>query len=286
VRCGLFAIVIFFAALFQLQASPVAPLELPFQYHDGLLWVQVSVPQSAEPLNFLLDTGAGASVINLNTANRIGLKPGTAIAVRGVQATLTGYRLESVSAKAGDVPLPASYLAVDLEKLGHACNCCVDGLIGMDFFRNKIVQIDFAAQKVRLLKSAAAEKSDDSLPVQFRPGGMCVPVRVNGHRNQWVRLDTGCASAFQWVTSQVRPEAAPRQTAIGLAAISIPQTHTTVCLGTQKFYKVPTGLHDEPIFAGESGLLGNGLLSQFSTVTIDAKSERVFLQKRSSSPTF
>jgi len=282
VRCGLFAIVILFAALFQLQASSLAPIEVPFQYHDGLLWVQVTVPQSAEPLNFLVDSGAGASVINLVTANRIGLQLGTAIAVRGVQTTLTGYRLESVSAQAGDIPLPASYVAVDLEKLGQACNCRVDGLVGMDFFRDKIVQIDFATQKIRLLKSAPAGKSDDSLPLELRPNGMCVPVRVDGHRSQWVRLDTGCASAFQWVTSKVHPEQGPNQTAIGLAAISIPQTHTTVRLGTQKFYKVPTGLHAGPIFAGEAGLLGNGLLSHFSTVTIDTKSERVFLQKRSS----
>jgi len=32
-------------------------------------------------------------------------------------------------------------------------------------------------------------------------GGMRVPISVDGQKRQWVRLDTGCATAFQWVTS-------------------------------------------------------------------------------------
>ena len=68
--------------------------------------------------------------------------------------------------------------------------------------------------------------------------------------------------------------------AIGLAEISIPQTETTVRLGQHEFEKVPTGLHEEAIFPGEAGLLGNGLLSRFSTVTIDAKAGRLRLGKR------
>jgi hypothetical protein len=280
VRCRLFAIIIVVAAVFRLQAAPTTLAEFPFEFRDGMLWIGVSIPQSEKPLNFLLDTGAGANVINLSTANRIGLKLGRTIAVRGVQTSLTGYWLEQMSAKADGVALPDDYLAVDLGKLGKACNCCVDGLIGADFFRGKIVQIDFNAQKIRILKNSV--KSDEGLPLQLRPCGMCLPITVDGHKRQWVRLDTGCASALQWVTSAVHFNQCVSQTAIGLTAISIPQTQTTVGIGKQSFQKVPTGLHDKAIFAGEAGLLGNGLLSQFSTVTIDTKAGRVFLQKHSS----
>jgi len=271
---------LFVVTLLQVRATPAVLAEFPFEFRDGMLWVQVAVPQSEKPLNFLLDTGAGASVINLNTAKQAGLALGGAITVRGVQTTLTAYRLESVSAKVGGVPLPTDYLAVDLAKLGKACDCCVDGLIGADFFRGKIVQIDFDTQEIRILKNSV--KSDEGLPLQLRPCGMCLPITVDGHTRQWVRLDTGCASALQWVASAVHFNQCVSQTAIGLTAISIPQTQTTVGIGKQSFQKVPTGLHDKAIFAGEAGLLGNGLLSQFSTVTIDAKAGRVFLQKHSS----
>src|SRR6266853_543923 len=76
VRRRLLAVTIFVAALFRLQAAPVTLAEFPFQYREGLLWIEVNIPQSEEPLNFLLDTGAEVSVINLNTARRIGLKLG------------------------------------------------------------------------------------------------------------------------------------------------------------------------------------------------------------------
>jgi Aspartyl protease len=282
VRSCLCGILFFVAALFQVRANSTVLSEFPFEFREGLLWVQVSVPQSRKPLNFLLDTGAGASVLNLNTAKQIGLKLGEAIPVRGVQTTLTGYWLDQMSAKAGDVQLPHDYLAVDLEKLGKACERPVDGLIGMNFFRGNVVQIDFDAQKIRILKPEKAKKSDEVLPLELRPCGMRVPITVDGHKRQWVRLDTGCASALQWVTSAVRPEQCTRQTAIGLIAISIPQTTTTVGIGKHQFEDVPTGLHETAIFPGEAGLLGSGLISRFSTVTIDAKAGRVILKERHS----
>ncbi len=261
------------------ETSPSASTEFPFEYREGLLWIKVNISQSEKSLNFLVDTGAGVSVINLNTAKRLGLKPGRQVKVRGVETTLTGYWQQQISATVGEVKLPEDYLAVDLERLSRSCETPVDGLIGADFFRGRVVQIDFESQKIRLLKPDALDKSADVVPLQMRSCGMCVPIGVNGRANQWMRLDTGCATALQWVTSEV-PKQCTRQIAIGLADISIPQARTKVNLGSNKFSDVPTGLHEKAIFAGEAGLLGNGLLSQFARVTIDAKAGRVILEKR------
>lgn len=272
---------VFAAALPRLQAAPVTLAEFPFEYREGLLWIEVNIPQSLKPLNFLVDTGAGVSVINLNTAKRIGLKLGRQVTVRGVETTLTGYWQQHMSAKVGDVWLPSEYLAVDLEKLSSSCERPVDGLVGADFFRDRVVQIDFDTQRIRLLKPDKARKSDQALPLQLRSCGMRVPISVNGHERQWVRLDTGCATALQWVTSVV-PDQCTHQMAIGLTEVSIPQAKTTVGIGVYQFEGVPTGLHETAIFPGEAGLLGNGLLSRFSTVTIDAKAGRVILNARHS----
>jgi hypothetical protein len=272
---------VFAAALVRLQAAPVTLAEFPFEYREGLLWIEVVIPQSEKPLNFLVDTGAGVSVINLNTAKRIGLKLGQQVTVRGVDALLTGYWQQHMSAKVGDVRLPREYLAVDLEKLSSSCERPVDGLVGADFFRGRVVQIDFDAQKIRLLKPNKTGKSDQDLPLQLRSCGMRVPISVNGHERQWVRLDTGCATALQWVTSVV-PDQCTHQMAIGLTEVSIPQAKTTVGIGAYQFEGVPTGLHEAVIFPGEAGLLGNALLSRFSPVTIDAKAGRVILKERRS----
>jgi hypothetical protein len=45
-----------------------------------------------------------------------------------------------------------------------------------------------------------------------------------------------------------------------------------------EFRNVPTGVHATAIFQGEAGLLGNGLLSCFSTVTIDANARGLMLE--------
>jgi hypothetical protein len=281
VRIRLCLVMVFLVALLEVQAAPTTLEEFPFEFREGLLWIEVNIPQSQQPLNFLVDTGSGVSVINLTTAKRIGLKLGKQVVVHGVQTTLTGYWQEKMSAKVGNIQLPSEYLAVDLEKLSSSCQTSVDGLIGADFFRGRVVQIDFDENRIRLLKPEKGIKPEGTQPLQFRPCGMRVLISVNGHKPQWVRLDTGCAKALHWVSSDVRPDQCTRQIAIGLAEISILQTETNVRIGEHEFQKVQTGLHERAIFPGEAGLLGNGLLSRFSTVTIDAPRGRLILHRSS-----
>ncbi len=76
VSCRLCAVMVYAVALLRAEAAPTTLTEFPFEFREGLLWVEVNVPQSKKPLNFLVDTGAGVSVINLSTAKRIGLKLG------------------------------------------------------------------------------------------------------------------------------------------------------------------------------------------------------------------
>ncbi len=262
---------------------------MPISFREGLLWVEVNVPQSDTPLHFLLDTGASASVVNLSTARRLGLKLGPKVKVSGVKANVTGYWPVKFSAKVEadrsthQIELPSEYLALDLSKLASACSNSVDGLIGADFFNGRVVEIDYTAQKIRLLESAPLDAHANVIPLEVRPCGFRVSVNVNGVSNQWVRVDTGCATALQWVTTKVRADRCMMsKPAVGLAELSIPQTMTGVRLGNQFLDTVPTGLHRKEIFPGESGLVGNGLLAQFGVVTIDAKAGRLILPKTDS----
>ncbi len=253
------------------EVAATSPTEFPFEYREGLLWVQVQVAGSREPLRFLLDSGAEVSVVNLDTAKRLGLSLGERVKVSSVQTAMTGYWPQKISATAGGVTLPSDFLALDLSKLNAACTQSVDGLIGKDFFNGRIIQIDFAAQKIRLLNTDDAPAKSETSPLEIRRCGLCVKASVNGGEPQRLRVDTGCATALQWVTSKVQPQQCTSKVAIGLAQLNIPQTQTTVSLGGQTFNNVPTGLHREAIFDGEKGLLGNGLLSRFDTVTIDSR---------------
>src|SRR5580658_762306 len=134
---------------FPLEASAIG--EIPFQFHDGFIWLQVSTISSAQPLNFLLDTGASSSVVDLEVARRLGIKLGERVKVTGVNGATDGFWPQKLIATLGSVPLTKNYLVVDLSKLGGACSTPIDGLLGIDFFDGKAVQIDFASQKIRIL---------------------------------------------------------------------------------------------------------------------------------------
>lgn len=261
------------------QVALTAPLTvIPFEYREGLLWVQVQVPQTTRPLNFILDTGADVSVINTGTAKALRLKTGNWIRVQGVHATMTGHWPARLTAKAGDLVLPSEYLALDLRKLARSCGRPLDGLLGADFVRGRVVQIDFASHQIRFPDEVSLAASDTMVPLELRRNSLCVSIGVNGAKNQWVRLDTGCATALQWVTSDIKTSSQSGKPAIGLTRLAIPQAETTVFLGGMRFEQVPTGIHRNAIFGGEAGLLGNGLLSRFKTVTIDTQSARLILR--------
>jgi hypothetical protein len=261
------------------QGGGVSKAEFPFEFREGLLWVEVQVPESERVLKFLLDSGAEASVVNLETAKELRLALGQRAEVVGVGVSTDAYWTGTRSAKAKDVTLPNRLLALDLGKLSRSCQTPVDGLIGADFFKGKSVQIDFRESKVRLLASGT-RSSADIAPLEVRRCGMRVKVSVDGKKARWFRVDTGCATPLQWVTGAVSPKDCTRKVAVGLTEMGIPQTRTTVKIGCEVLAEVATGLHPSAIFEGEAGLVGNGLLSQFGTVTIDTLAAKLVLGPR------
>ena len=252
----------------------------PFEHRDGLLWVRVNIPQAAKPLDFLLDSGAGVSVIDLRTAKQLGVQLGQRVDVRGVGSSTRGFWPQHLRVSAGGVELPREYLAVDLTELSRASGRGVAGLIGADFFRDRVVQVDFKGGMVRLLPASTRTSDTSVVNLKWRRGAMLAAVQVNESRAQWLRVDTGCASALQWVAGRATRSDTRAAMSIGLTAVSIPTGMTRVGLGMTTFDSVPTGLHRRPIFSGEAGLLGNGLLSRFERVTFDDRAGQLLLEGR------
>jgi hypothetical protein len=253
--------------------------QFPFEFREGLIWLKVGVQNSPKPLNMLLDSGANVSVINLEAAHRLGLKLGQAVQVDGVHASTTGYWPEHVSGGIGGVVLPRDFLAVDLAELGQASGCAVDGLLGADFLAQHVVRIDFAGRKIQLLSGTSQVAQDEDIPIRLNQGALQTKASVNGSEPKWVRLDTGCDAAMHWVGVDNRPGRTPGQMAVALTKMWIPISQAKVQIGRFTFDGVPTGLHSAEIFPGESGLLGNGLLSRFSAVTIDVQAGQLLLEK-------
>jgi hypothetical protein len=250
--------------------------EFPFQFREGLIWVQVDVPQSTRPLTFLLDSGASVNVLNLPTARKLGISIGKKLRIQGVNGAVTGYRSSGFSAQVANIPLLQNYVVVDLHKLSGVREESVDGLIGLDFFRDNIVKVDFASGKIQLLDSAASNQQ--IVPLKMVSGGFLLSASIDRNPCQWFRLDTGCASSLQWVKGKLQTESQFGTVPLGLVKSGMLQTYTTIETGSVCFKEVPTTLHSKVLFAGEAGLVGNGLLSRYASITIDAKSGRLLLE--------
>jgi hypothetical protein len=262
------------ALLLPLSARSEVQHEIQSQYQGGLIWLKVDVTGKSEPLNFLLDSGAGTSAIDLQTARDLGVHLGNRQMVQGVNGQGIAYCVNDLQAGCGGVTLPKSVLAVDLRALSGCCEQPVDGILGVDFFRGRIVQIDFTKGKVRILGKCDLNLANcEILPIKMCNDAFCVPVRVSGNPAQWMRLDTGCDAALEWVVSRTDKRQTSRSS-IGLSGIPAHHINTSVQVGRQYFNAVNTGIHGKPIFPGEAGLLGNDLLSKFR-LTIDQPGNRV-----------
>ena len=239
---------------------------------DGYILVHARI--GTQPVTLVLDSGASASVLSLEAARRLHLALGLPEPVDGVDAGGTAFNLAPVTPTAQGVPLVPVALAIDLRNAAQLCSERIDGLIGADFFKGRVTQIDYARSRLRLLDVAPSE--GESLPLRARNGVFCLPVSVNGSTPRWTRLDTGCNDALHWVVPRKSPTDQPRGVSIGFITNTDDESLVTVGLGRMTLQHVETALHGRAIFPGEAGLLGSEILSQYR-VTIDGRHGRILL---------
>lgn len=141
-----------------ISASPAmlsreGEVRLPFEHYYGLIFLSIRV-NGSEPMSFVLDTGASMTIINEQSAATLGLK------LRG-QRRIAGRdsgegAINLAFAKGVAIDLGAMQFAPDqvgvtslasVEKfLGHP----MDGILGGDFIRRYVVEIDYVGKALTL----------------------------------------------------------------------------------------------------------------------------------------
>jgi hypothetical protein len=254
--------------------SAAGARDIPFEFADGYILLHASV--DAHPVTLILDSGASASALSIETARRLGLRLGETQPVDGVNASADACAIAKTTPVADGFPLGGITLALDLSNAQRLCSRHVDGLLGAGFFRGRITQIDYARHVIRLLDAAPAD--GEALPLRERAGVFCLPLSVNGSHPRWTRLDTGCNDALHWVVPR-SGAAEKRGVSIGFITNEDDETLVSMRMGRLTLSHVPTALHGSPIFPGEAGLLGSGVLSQYR-VTIDARDWRILFAQQ------
>jgi hypothetical protein len=277
-RLFVFAAII--TALSSVPAKAESGPSVPFRYSDGMIWLEIAVAGRERPVNFLLDSGASATVIDLATARSLGLSLGAGQAVQGVHTRATAFPVSNFKGSVGGVQLCRTPLAIDLASVSTGCGQRIEGLLGADFFRGRILKVDFSASRLRLLNpSETASNGGAALPISWRNNAMCVRGSIGDFPAAWMRVDTGCNSPAQFVPG-VAGEPRSHGASVGLATGTVRYACMDVQLGSERLPQVEVGLHGDSIFPGESGLLGTGLLSRFKAVTFDTDHNLLILTKR------
>ena len=257
-----------------LLAVPAFAADISIRLQDGLIWTKVQT--KGGPLNFVVDTGAASTVVSSQVARTTDLKVGASISVAAVGTRTAGYRGSHFQATAAGLELPRNVIVIDLSGPGRSCSQPIDGLIGADFFKGKVVEIDYARRVMHCTDTAPSTLAG-SIPLRFQNGIICVQVSLDGCAPRWTRLDTGCVDPLHWSFPGTKWTRGQKPVSVGLQRTARSRALMPLQVGGMPLGNVPVTFHSREIFPGEAGLLGNAVLSKYC-VTIDGVNNRLALR--------
>jgi Aspartyl protease len=144
---------------------------IPFDVANNNVYVRVSVERSA-PLWFILDTGDKYALVDVATAQSLGLELTDAAGVHGASGTrvparrVPNARFSIVGFEGFSQPL---FLALPLDELATATGHDVAGILGYDFLSQFVVEIDYVAHTITLHDTARFQYhgTGESIPITF-----------------------------------------------------------------------------------------------------------------------
>ena len=148
---------------------------IPFDLASRHVVINVKVNDS-RPLAFVLDTGASAAIVSTSTAKELGLSlygsvnTGGAGAGRQSGQLVKGAKWSLVGLDGFSQPLS---LALPLAILPSGLGREINGIIGGEFIRQFVVELDYQARSLALYdrRSFRYDGKGHALPLEFTPDG-------------------------------------------------------------------------------------------------------------------
>lgn len=149
-------------------------LNIPLEIDNNIILMRVSVNNST-PLKLIFDTGASHTILHSRRGSELGLKP-----EEQVSGTATGGRIEG-SLTSG-VSLKVAGAEVSNQQIGLIDfpvppGFEFDGVIGYDFIKEFVIEIDYLKKTMNLY---------DPRTYEYRGTGEIVPMLVDGRRIPFV----------------------------------------------------------------------------------------------------
>jgi predicted aspartyl protease len=148
-------------------------LRIPFELSDNLIYVRARVNASA-PLWFILDTGASATILNERVAKELGLRAGRRERGTGTGGAIEVGMIDGVSLSMPGVEVSDQTVAAfPLDQFAPVVGRQIGGIIGYDFIKEFVIEIDYAASVLNLYEPAGYD---------YKGAGEIVPVSFFNHK--------------------------------------------------------------------------------------------------------
>jgi len=146
----------------------MAAKTISFELARSHIFIRVNVNGTGTYL-FLLDTGAGGTIIASDILSRIGIRQAEEAALVGVGEGPSGaLLLHNIQFSVGELTFsPESVFATSLDVIRSGEGRKVDGVIGYDFFKDHVVEIDYEQRTLRVLDHAPPGSDQNRFALTF-----------------------------------------------------------------------------------------------------------------------
>jgi predicted aspartyl protease len=179
--------------------DPAAALDIEFELRQGLVFLEVEV-NAGRRASFLLDTGAGATVLSKALADELGLRRMEGrMEARGAGGSEAARFVEVSSLRLPGVELSdQTVVALPLETVSQRLGSRLDGILGYDFASRFAVEIDYAASRLRLRASGGYHAPEEArrVPLRIEANVPRIEGVVEGRHAGSFILDTGNSHAL------------------------------------------------------------------------------------------
>ncbi len=274
-------------------------IRIPFKSIFNLIVLPVNVNDM--PLNFILDTGASKSIIfNMAGIDSLNVQKGIVLKISGYGPFnfFDAYYSDNNSLaienyRSGDAAfLVMANQEINLaEKMGVEIN----GLIGSDFFKNHLVEIDYGKQEIFVFshesRYARRLRRKDFLPLKFyseKPYATAIIEEEDQLLEVDILIDTGNGDAF-WLLDysenfRLPTEGYEDRVGIGMngAVQGVRTKFDALQLGGYKLNTVTVSIPDRESFKGNPevpyenlGSIGGEILGRFRPI-FDYKNQKLY----------
>ena len=151
--------------------APAPLATIPFELATRHVMLKVRINNS-RPLSFILDTGANVAIVRMPVANELGLQLEGSVSAGGAGAgRQAGQRVKNARWSLVGLPdfsQPVA-MALPFEALPVALGRDVDGIIGGEFIKEFVLELDYQAQRLMVhdRRSFSYRGKGESLPIQL-----------------------------------------------------------------------------------------------------------------------